>query len=247
MQNIRLTLQYDGTRYLGWQKPANGGKDKTLSRRISAVLEKITDETITLYAGARTEAGVHALAQTANFYTNAQIDPIQIREYLNRYLPQDIAVTDCAAAPERFRADLNARSRTYEYRICTAPVHDIFTASHTAHMYPAPDLELMREGASLLTGRHDFRPFSRVHKKKRTIKEILDLHFTVSDSQPDLLKISVTADDFLYQMPSLMIGTLLDIGTGKEDPRIIYRILEGKEKAETLCDTKGLLLKSIQY
>ena len=126
MANIKLTLQYDGTRYLGWTRPEKDGYNKTVSYRLSSVLEKMTGSPVTLHAGAKTEPGVHALEQTVSFVTEAFSDIEMLHQDLDHYLPMDIRILHCEAVPERFRADLNARSRTYEYRICTAPVYNIF-------------------------------------------------------------------------------------------------------------------------
>ena len=154
MQNIRLTLQYNGSRCLGWQRPAKDGYEKTVSYKVLSVLQKMTGEDMRLHAGAKTEPGVHAMAQTVSFQTGSGLAPEQFRINLNQYLPQDIAVLDAAAAPDRFRADLNARSRTYEYRICTAPVYDIFTYGYSTHLFPAPDMKQKKkayiEGKRLL-------------------------------------------------------------------------------------------------
>lgn len=246
MQNILLTLQYDGTRYLGWQKPAKEHPEKTVSHRITSVLNKLTKEEITLHAGAKTEPGVHALAQTVSFRTDSHLSPCQLQNSLNEYLPMDIAVLDCRSVPERFQADLNAISRTYEYRIDTSRVYDLFKASYTSHIYPAPDISAMQTGAGFLLGTHDFLCFSAARKKKGTVKKILDISFSVSEAENHLLRISITADDFLYRMPSLIIGTLLSIGQGNLNPEIIPEILQG-QKTGVPCETKGLLLKSVQY
>lgn len=252
MHNIKLTLQYDGTRYLGWSKPEKDGYDRTVSYKISSVLKKITGIPVTLFAGAKTEPGVHASAQIVNFFTESFFSPEHFRTELNRYLPQDIAVLNCTRAPERFRADLNALSRTYEYRICTSPVYDIFTAGFSSHLFPSPDIKSMQKAASLLIGKHDFRGFSNTKKKKTVPKEISDLRVIRDNSEKNILIISITADDFLYQMPSLIIGTLLAAGgySPKQtsvDSTTISSILSGKQKAEILCDPRGLLLRSIQY
>ena len=177
MQNIRLTLQYNGTRYLGWQRPPKDGFEKTVSYKIISALRRMTGEDIFLHAGAKTEPGVHALSQTVSFLTEAAFSPEQFRAELNRFLPQDIAVLSAEAAPERFRADLNAKSRTYEYRICTEPVCDIFTAEYTAGIFPCPDISLMETASSLLKGRHDFSSFSGARRKKGTEKTLFDIRF----------------------------------------------------------------------
>ena len=254
MQNIRLTLQYSGSRYLGWQRPEKDGYEKTVSYKVLSVLQKMTGEDICLHAGAKTEPGVHARAQTVSFQTGSDLAPEQFRMNLNQYLPQDIAVLDAAAAPDRFRADLNARSRTYEYRICTAPMYDIFTYGHSAHLFPAPDIDLMKKAAAMLIGRHDFGCFSGGRKKKGTEKDLLDIRFETTDKanasvseNGDSLTIILTANDFLYQMPLRLVSVLLEIGQGIRTLESIQDIFSGKEKNIISCDAKGLILRSIQY
>lgn len=248
MQNIKLTLQYDGTRYAGWQKPGKEGRDRTartVSAKLQSALGRITGEIPELYAGARTEPGVHALEQTVSFCTGSTLSPAELKKALNGALPMDIAVLSAETAGQRFRADLTARTRTYQYRICTAPVCNPFTAAFTAHISPAPARSAMEEGAAFLIGKHDFRNFCGVRKKKGTVREILDI--SITEAGPDLLLIELTADDFLYRMPALIIGTLLEIGLGRRRPDCIGAIFEGTEKAGAPCETKGLLLKSISY
>lgn len=228
MQNIRLTLQYNGTRYLGWQRPPKDGFEKTVSYKIISALRRMTGEDIFLHAGAKTEPGVHALSQTVSFLAEAAFSPEQFRSELNRFLPQDIAVLSAEAAPERFRADLNAKSRTYEYRICTEPVCDIFTAEYTAGIFPCPDISLMETASSLLKGRHDFSSFSGARRKKGTEKTLFDIRFDhvkettfPASKDTDTLVISLTADDFLYQMPLRIVSVLLEIGMQKRTADVI--------------------------
>lgn len=254
MQNIRLTLQYSGTRYLGWQRPPKDGFEKTVSYKITSALRGITGEDIVLHAGAKTEPGIHAMAQTVSFQTGSDLAPEQFRTNLNQYLPQDIAVLDASAAPDRFRADLNARSRTYEYRICTAPVYDIFTYGYSAHLFPAPDIDVMKKAAAMLIGRHDFGCFSGVRKKKGTEKDLLDIRFETTgktnssvSENGDSLTIILTASDFLYQMPLRLVSLLLEIGQGLRILESIHDIFSGKERTVISCDAKGLILRSVQY
>ena len=254
MQNIRLTLQYNGARYLGWQRPPKDGFEKTVSCKIISALRRMTGEDISLHAGAKTEPGVHALSQTVSFHTEAALSPEQFRTELNRFLPQDIAVLSAEAAPERFRADLNAKLRTYRYRICTAPVYDIFTSAYTASISPCPDIRLMETAASLLKGRHDFSSFSGARRKRGIEKTLFDIRFdhvkenTFPDSKDtDTLVISLTADDFLYQMPLRIVSVLLEIGMKKRTADVIPLIFSGKETSAVTCETKGLLLTSIKY
>lgn len=258
MQNIKLTLQYDGTRYQGWQRPQKDGYEKTVSYKILSVLQKMTGEDILLHAGAKTEPGVHALSQTVSFLTGSALSPEQFCTNLNRYLPQDIAVLEAEPAPERFRSDLNAKSRTYEYRVCTSKVYDIFSAPYTAHFPFSFDQDAMEKAAGLLKGRHNFNGFCGVRRKKGTEKNLLDIQFNNVKGEmrknifPDsgntkIFVISLTADDFLYQMPLRIVSVLLEIGTRKRRADDIARIFSGEEASAVSCEAKGLLLRSIQY
>lgn len=244
MQNIRLTIQYDGTRYLGWQRPEKDGLRRSISYKVNEILNRMTGEEILIHAGARTDPGVHALAQTVSFQTDSGLRPEEFLHRLNRYLPRDIAVLTAENVPERFRADLNAVSRTYECRICTSEIYNIFTANFEIHCYPAPDIELMEAAAAFLTGRHDFRVFSSGRKKKGTEKSILDIRFL---QEPSRLTILITADDFLHQMPALIAGTLIECGSGRKSPECIPAVFAGTEKAGAPAEAKSLLLKNIQY
>ena len=182
MQNIKLTLQYDGTRYLGWKRPEKDHNDRTVSYKIETTLEKLTGTPVTLFSGTRTEPGVHAWNLTVNFFTDSTLPPEQFRTGLNQYLPQDIAILTAEKAPERFRADLNAREITYEYMIDTLPVSDLFHRNYRCRLDKMPDLERIKSAVPSLIGRHDFRHFSSIRKKKGTVKEIQAITFSQDDS-----------------------------------------------------------------
>lgn len=260
MQNIKLTLQYDGTRYLGWKHPEKDRNDRTVSYKIENVLEKVTGTPVTLFSGVRTEPGVHARNLTVNFLTESQLTPAEFKTVLNQYLPQDIAVLDAVLTPERFRADLNAREITYEYAMDLSPIYDLFHKNYRGRLTDLlsdslfdlspeqtaelPNILLMETAAHSLLGTHDFKHFSSIRKKKGTEKEIKTITFVTEEST---LYIRMTANDFLYQMAPFILGTLLDIGIGKRPVECINAILEGKEKPSASCDTKGLILYDIVY
>ena len=258
MQNIKLTLQYDGTRYFGWKRPEKDHNDRTVSYKIENVLEKVTGTPVTLFSGVRTEPGVHARNLTVNFLTESQLTPAEFKTVLNQYLPQDIAVLDAVSTPERFRADLNAREITYEYAMDLSPIYDLFHKNYRGRLTDLlsdslfdlppeqtaelPNILLMETAAHSLLGTHDFKHFSSIRKKKGT--EIKTITFVTEEST---LYIRMTANDFLYQMAPFILGTLLDIGIGKRPVECINAILEGKEKPSASCDTKGLILYDIVY
>ena len=239
MQNIKLTLQYDGTRYLGWKRPEKDHNDRTVSYKIENVLEKVTGTPVTLFSGFRTEPGVHARNLTVNFLTESQLTPAEFKTVLNQYLPQDIAVLDAVDLSPIY----DLFHKNYRGRLTDLLSDSLFDLSpeQTAEL---PNILLMETAAHSLLGTHDFKHFSSIRKKKGTEKEIKTITFVTKEST---LYIRMTANDFLYQMAPFILGTLLDIGIGKRPVECINAILEGKEKPSASCDTKGLILYNIVY
>lgn len=250
MRNLKLTFSYDGTRYQGFTKPQN--KERTSSNTICARLtetwKRLTGEEITLFCGEKTETGVHALMQTVNFKTDCLLFADELRRSLNHYLPQDICIFTVEEEQERFHAALNARAKTYEYRIQNVPVADVFSRKYALHLAPPLTIPAMEEAARLLTGRKDFQNFSagKSKKKKNTEKELYSIQI-LALGYPGEVRILLTANDFLYQMPQFLIGTLLDVGLEKRSPDCIERILTGQENASAPCPAHGLYLKEILY
>ena len=245
MRNIKLTLEYDGGRYQGWARLGKNESNNSISNKIIEVLEKMTGENdIELFCGCRTEVGVHAYAQVINFKTECTMKCLEIKHYLNRYLPMDIAVTDVREMPERFHAQLNATSKTYVYRMTVSEVPSVFERKYTYHCFKTPDTKLMQQAAQYLIGKHDFKNFSTVKKSKSTIRNITDIEI-YGDSEE--IQITIQADDFLHNMARLIIGTLLDIGNGNRKKEDIEKIFAGKAAVSELCDPKGLFLQEISY
>ena len=158
MRNIKLMIEYDGSRYQGWTRLGKDESGNTISNKILEVLRKMTGEDdIELFCGCRTEVGVHAYAQIANFKTSCDASTKNIKHYLNRYLPMDIAILDVKEMPERFHAQLNATSKTYVYRMTIDDVPSVFDRKYTYHCYRIPDKHLMQLAAEQIVGKHDFR------------------------------------------------------------------------------------------
>lgn len=245
MRNICLTIEYDGSRYQGWTRLGKNESNNTISNKILDVLKKMTGEYITeLNCGCRTEVGVHAYAQIANFKTECDMNTRDIKYYLNRYLPMDIAITDVREVPERFHAQLNAVSKTYVYRMTTCDVPSVFDRKHTYHCFRTPDKRIMQQASLLLIGSHDFKNFSTVKKSKSTVREIYDIDIYGDGEEMQIL---IHADDFLHNMARILIGTLLEIGFGNRPKEDIEDIFEGYAAASAPCDPKGLYLQEIDY
>ncbi len=245
LRNIKLTIEYDGSRYQGWTRLGKEESNNTISNKILEVLRKMTDETqIELNCGCRTEVGVHAYAQIANFKTASDMKVSDMKHYLNRYLPMDIAIIDVREVSERFHAQLNAISKTYVYRMTIDDVPSVFDRKYTYHCFKSPDKHLMQQAAVLLTGTHDFRNFSSVKKSKSTVRKLYDIDIYGAGQEMQIL---IHADDFLHNMARLIIGTLLDIGFGTRSKEDIEDIFEGIQTPSSPCDPKGLYLQEITY
>ena len=150
MRNIKLTIEYDGSRYQGWQRLGKDESTNTIANKITEVIKKMTNEDIELFCGSRTEVGVHAYGQVASFKTTTDMTLIEIQHYLNRYLPMDIAIIEVEEVPERFHAQLNATSKTYVYRMTISDVPSVFDRKTTYHCYKIPDKKRMHAGCPAL-------------------------------------------------------------------------------------------------
>lgn len=245
MRNIRLLIEYDGGRYQGWARLGKNESGNTVSNKIIEVLEKMTGEKgLTLFCGCRTEVGVHAYSQVVNFKTECSMKCLEIKRYLNRYLPFDIAVMDVREMPERFHAQLNAVSKTYVYRMTISEVPSVFDRKYAYHCFKTPDVQLMQQAAQSLIGKHDFKNFSTAKKSKSTLRTIQDIEIYGDSAE---IQITIQADDFLHNMARLIIGTLLDIGNGTRKKEDIERIFSRKAAVSEPCDPKGLFLQEITY
>lgn len=246
MRNIKLTIEYDGSRYTGWKRLEKGEGINTIESKITGVIEKMTNERVELFCGSRTEVGVHAYGQVVNFKTNTKMKLYEIKQYFNRYLPRDIAVTEVEEMSERFHASLNAKSRTYLYRIAIGKVQSVFDRKYTYYSFHDLDIAKMKEAAEILTGRHDFKKFSTAKKTKSTEKEIysIDIYKDMNEIQ-----ITVRANDFLHNMVRLIIGTLMDIGLGEREVTCVRDILDVKSSAEASepAQPQGMFLQEIEY
>lgn len=244
MRNIKLTIEYDGSRYKGWQQAGKASNTGTISEKITDVLQLMTEETIELFCSARTEAGVHAIAQTASFKTTSPLSVQEMKEYLNHYLPQDIVILSVEEMPERFHAGLNAKTQTYLYRIQTGTTCDVFRRRYTFFQSEELDLDAMQNAIPALLGKHDFASFSSGKKKKGTEKEIFSIEIKKCDDEIEIL---ITGNNFLHLMPRTIIATLLEIGYHQRPINCIEAIFSKKENASEPVPPHGLYLKEITF
>lgn len=247
MRNIKLVLEYDGSRYEGWQKQVKSETSMTIQDKIESVLSKMEGEQVEVIGAARTEAGVHAYNQIANFRTNSTMKLYEIKHYLNRFLPRDIAVLEVLEVPERFHSSFNAKSFIYEYKITTGEVPSVFQRKYNYYSFDSLDIGKMRQAAKELIGKHDYKAFSdNKRMKKSTERELYQI-----DIYADINEVSITihGDDFWPHMARILVGTLIEVGRGTIKPEDIKQILESKDRelAGPTAEAKGLFLQEVKY
>ena len=244
MPNYQLILQYDGSRYRGWQRLS--GVEMTIQGKTEAVLGRVFGEPVELQGSGRTDAGVHALGQSASFRTVRDLPPAEVLAALRAYLPEDIGAVRLDYAPPRFHARLSAVEKTYRYRVWTTEAPCVF---ERRFVYVLPGNyyeEAMERAARLLEGRHDFRAFSAVKTDKSTVRTLSPIRITRAG---DELRFDYTADGFLHHMVRILTGTLLEIGRGDRPPDCVTALLEGGFRAAAgfTVPAKGLCLMEVRY
>ena len=244
MRNLRLDLSYDGTRYRGWQRLANS--EATIQGKLEQTLSRILNQPIEISGSGRTDAGVHALGQVANFHCDSNMPAEEILAQLRRYLPEDIGIYSCRDVSERFHARLNAKEKTYRYRIWNSAAPCVFERRYVNVVPEQLDLQAMSEAATFFTGEHDFSAFcSNAKMKKSTVRYIRALDVTRAGNE---ITITVTGNGFLQGMVRIITGTLLEVGQGTRTPGTISGLFGGKRAdAGFMAPAQGLCLMEVFY
>ena len=244
--NYMLTIQYDGSRYHGWQSQNN--TENTIQNKLETVLAGILGYEVDIIGSGRTDAGVHAIAQTSNVHIREEMDPGALMDELNRYLPEDIAVTSVVRVDDRFHARYNAISKTYRYRIHTGKYSNVFERKY---VYPykrkSLDVELMRSAASYIIGEHDFKAFcGNPRMKKSTVRNVTNISIEEKDNE---IVIEYTGNGFLQNMVRIMTGTLIEIGNGTKQVQDMKIIIESKDRQQAgyTAPPNGLCLVRVIY
>jgi tRNA pseudouridine38-40 synthase len=252
MKNFRLTIEYDGTDYNGWQiqnrnQKRKGDKVRTIQGVLQDALYKIFSKKIKIISCSRTDSGVHARFHVANFKVSTTLHPSQIKRALNSILPNDIVVSELELADLDFNAQYEVSSKTYRYLIYNHDYLSPFIRRYVYHFRQPLDISNMRKAAKYLLGTHDFTAFKSSDGKdvdcKRTITR-LQLR-----KKKKLIEIEIEADGFLYNMARNIIGTLIEIGRGKFSVRSMRKILKSKNRkiAGPTVPAKGLCLVDVKY
>lgn len=249
MRNIKIVIQYDGSRYKGWQKQnIKGTNVSTIQDKIEKVLLKMTGEEIQVIGCGRTDTGVHADNYVANFKTSNKMTLKDINEYLVMYLPEDIVIKSIKEVSERFHSRLNIKSKTYVYTIDNNSYNNVFLRRYSYFIKEKLDLDKMREAANILIGTHDFQSFTslKAKNKKSTIRTINQIDIIENSN---IVKIIINGNGFLLNMVRIISGTLIDIGLGGIEVDDIRRILEAKSREESgkKAPAKGLCMMNVEY
>ena len=244
MRNLRLDICYDGTRYRGWQRLP--GRDDTIQGKLETTLSRILGEPIEISGSGRTDAGVHAKHQIANFHCGSAMPCEEILQELRRYLPEDIGIHSCKDASPRFHARLNAKEKTYLYRIWCSDAPCVFDRRYVAVMPEALDLNAMKAAAGHLCGEHDFSAFcGNAKMKKSTVRFIRSIEILPLGNEVHL---RFTGNGFLHNMVRILTGTLIEVGRGERIPDSIPALFGGKRaEAGFLAPAKGLCLEEVMY
>ena len=245
MNNYKLTIQYDGGRYQGWQRLGNS--ENTIQGKIESVLTEMVGEPIEIIGCSRTDSGVHALSQIANFKSDINMTEAEVMNYLNRYLPRDISIVEVTLVPERFHARYNAKDKTYLYKIWNEQYTNPFMRKYSMHVEESLNVPSMIKASHYFIGSHDFTSYSNAKSKKKSmVREIYSIDI---EENAGFIEIRVRGNGFLYNMVRKIVGTLIEVGLGEIDAKNIPSIIESKERVQTgrMADPAGLYLENVDF
>ncbi len=244
MKNYKMIIQYDGSRYYGWQRQPD---QNTIQGKLESVLGVLCQREIEVIGAGRTDGGVHARGMVANANLETELSCEEIRDYLNRYLPDDIAVMEVREASPRFHARYNAIGKTYMYTCYDGDVKSVFDRKYYTRLEEKPDVELMRRAAEVMCGEHDFRNFCVNPKmKKSTVRKVDRI---VIEREGGYIRFIFHGTGFLQNMVRIMVGTLLEVGYGRMSVEQVAAVLANpdRQKAGPTAPAQGLCLMSVDY
>jgi tRNA pseudouridine38-40 synthase len=244
MRNFKITIQYDGTNYHGWQMQPNG---RTVQGELTRALSILDHRPVTVYGAGRTDAGVHAEGQVANFFVERDFEPRLLRDAINGNLDRDIRVLEVVPVSDGFNARYSATQKTYRYRIWTGDAVSPFVYRYVHHFRSGLDIEEMRRAAAALVGAHDFSAFTVAssdaedHVRTLTCVEI--------EHEANEISIVVSGEGFLRYMVRTIAGTLIEVGRGKQTAASVAAILESLDRANAgpSAPANGLTLVRVDY
>ena len=244
IQNYKLTLAYDGSRYYGWERQPD--KD-TIQGRLENVLGRLSGEEGNVIGAGRTDAGVHARGMTASVRLESDLSERELMDYMNRYLPDDIAVRDIRIASDRFHARYKAVGKLYRYTCYDGRIKPVFERKYVNVLEDRLDIERMRKAASFLVGKHDYKSFCGNPRMKKSTVRIVD-RIEIS-RRGSFVYLYYHGTGFLQYMVRIMSGTLIEVGQGKREPEDLERILDAMDRSQAgpAAPARGLCLISVDY
>ncbi|SHJ49126.1 tRNA pseudouridine38-40 synthase [Clostridium amylolyticum] len=244
MKNIKIIIEYDGTNYFGWQRQ---NSQITIQECIEEALNKVTGENISVTGSSRTDSGVHAKGFVANFKTNSTIPPEKFKDALNTKLPSDIVVKFSEEVDLNFHSRYACKGKTYKYTILNQEQRSALLRNYTYFVKANLNIQLMQEACKYFIGKQDFEAFKSTGSSVKTsIRTITELYIERKDN---IIEIYVSADGFLYNMVRIIVGTLIEVGTGKIKPEDIKDIINSKDRNKTgkCVPPQGLILEKVYY
>ncbi len=249
LRNIKLTIEYDGTDFHGWQIQKK--EFRTVQSEIKSILEKILHEKITLFGAGRTDSGVHALGQVANFKTKSRMECAKLLKALNHNLAADIVIRKAEEVPLDFHAQFSAKSKVYRYTILNRPTPTAHLRNFVYHLPYKLNFKAFKEEVRLLIGKKNFKSFQSSTANDRgkpisTVRTVQNIHVQKSK---DFIYVDIEANGFLYKMVRNIVGTLLDVASDRLPQGSIKKILAKKTRAAASkpADARGLCLLEVRY
>ena len=242
--NLKLTIEYDGTNYHGWQIQPNG---KTIQEILEQAIEKVLGIKIRLNGSGRTDAGVHALGQVANFISSRDIEPLRLQAGLNAVTPEDIVVTQVEIVPDAFDARRDPRSRKYEYRIWNHRSPSPFHRRYSWHIPYSLNLSAMQDAIKCLEGEHDFASFQAAGcDAVHAVRKIFANSLVEKD---EMLVYAVEATAYLRHMVRNIVGTVVEVGRGERKPETFAELLRARDRTQAgpTAPAQGLFLVEVKY
>ncbi len=244
-QNYKMILSYDGTRFYGWEHQPT--TDMTIQGKMESVLSLMVQSEVEVIGCGRTDAGVHAKNMVCNAHFDTQLNTDEIRDYLNRYLPDDICVKEVRIASDRFHSRYNAIGKTYCYTCYIGDVKPVFNRKYVYVLDQKPDIQEMKKAAEYLIGTHDFASFcSNPRMKKSTVRKVDRIEI---QKRGDLLTLTFHGSGFLQHMVRILTGTLLEVGFGKRTAESVLELIDAKDRklAGFTAPAKGLCMMQVDY
>lgn len=245
MARYKLTIEYDGTPFCGWQRQADR---MSVQQALEEAIERFSGERVTTQAAGRTDAGVHALAQVAHFDLSKDWDPFRIREALNYHLkPHPVVIIESEAVGTEFEARFSATARHYEYRILNRRAPAALERNQVWHVPVPLDAQRMHEAAQLLLGRHDFSTFRSAECQANSPIRTLDVFDVAGDGE--VISITASARSFLHHQVRSMVGSLKLVGEGKWSPADFRAALDAADRRRCgpMAPASGLYLTGVDY